>query len=146
MNIIEAMRAVLKDGWDMGSYQFAPCERRVTVQAAQLEMFAVIEAYIALAPKPEDWAQFPWAKWCTIDYQGRFFWECEPQVDGYRYWNRLEPKDGSDYGLWNCDYLAPKPDVRVGLDWRACKWMRPEEGKNKLMADGSWLFDGGVQP
>ena len=122
MNIIEAMRVWRND------LPYGTGGQPEYIEAAK-EIDGLLAAYDALAPKPEDWAAFPWAKWCTIDYQGRFFWECEPEVDGYRYWNRLAPKDGADYGLWNCDYLAPKPDVRVGLDWRDCKWMRPEEGK-----------------
>ena len=116
MNIIEAMRALLKDGWGMGEYVFPPGERRVTVTAAQVGMFAFIEAFDALEPTQEDWANAPeWAQWYTAD------------IHGYLYWHQREPVFGSVSWVQTgfrekCGYSK----LPIGIDSRLCKWKRPE--------------------
>lgn len=114
MNIIEAMRAVLKDGWDMGEYVFPPGERRVTVIAAQVKMFALIEAYEALAP---DWTQAPeWAQWYTIDADGEAcFTDIESEIVA-TVWSTYSGNM----------LLIGSVNLPIGIDWRLCKWKRPE--------------------
>lgn len=118
MTIIEAMRAVLKDGWDMGEYEFPPDERRVTVQVAQIEMFTVIEAYNALAPVPDDWPD--WAHWCVVNANGLQYF-----CDG------AEPR--AEYGATGWTFYGARAEfyreltLPIGLDWRLCKQRRPAE-------------------
>ena len=105
--------------------EFLPKPTGDIMSTAQNHLRSLVERYDALAP---NWDEAPnWAQWYSIDYHGAFWWEREPVVDGFRYWNRLELLTGEiEYGKWDCDYLGKPPDVPIGIDWRLCKWQRPE--------------------
>ena len=112
MTIIEALRVVRnKNTASLAEY----------VDATE-EIDGLLKSYNVLAPKAEDWAAFPWAKWYAIDACGASYWyEYEPEVH-MAIWIVL----GKDSARSAPASIVP---VLVGLDWRDCKWMRPEEGK-----------------
>ncbi len=72
----------------------------------------MIAAYDALAP---DWSQAPdGAKCLTIDADGVCCWH---EVEPTRYTWAWESTDMDWAGF---------TDVPLGVDWRLCKWQRPE--------------------
>lgn len=116
MNIVEAIRIVLKDAYDIGKIQFPPAERHITVIAAQSEMMTVLNGHNALAP---NWSKAPeGASHYCINPNGRAFWS----------WG--EPVAVGDHWLHR-NVLATEPhkdvDIPLGIDWRLCKWQRPQE-------------------
>ena len=74
--------------------------------------------YDTLAP---DWSNAPeWAQFYVVVPSGRAFWsetelEILPEGDGWR--------DKDEIGLLS---LAGLVDLPLGIDWRLCKWQRPE--------------------
>lgn len=119
MNIIEALGIVkIVDPGGIVDEEYLKATIMVEQFSAQFN---------ALAPTPEMWEKFPWAKWYTIDRQSAFFWENEPEIHSAGYWSILtEP-----YGNWTCDWLAKQPVVPIGTDWRLLKFERPETKGDK---------------
>ena len=94
---------------------------------AQRHLTELVSAYDALAPTPKQWAAHPWAQWVTIFDNGKLvWWELEPTA-------RIMPrgeyawieKDGL-MGMAREEQVSPLP---LGIDWRLCKWSRPEVTK-----------------
>ena len=82
----------------------------------------VVAAYDALAPTPEQWAEHPGAKWYAIDtaeWRG-----CTSSAAFYQ--DEPTPDSGdwivSTGDVWDADDLV----LPLGIDWRLCKWSRPE--------------------
>lgn len=73
----------------------------------------LIAAYDALAP---DWSQAPEdAQWCVIDPTG----DC--------YWHEVEPTPVSlSWESGTADFAGFVFVIPLGVDWRLCKWQRPE--------------------
>lgn len=111
MNIIEAIRIVgivMPDDDTSGRYR----------EAYEL-IGNIVAQYDALAPTPEMWSQYPWARWCTIDANGwRYFHDGEPMLNRDRRTMFLLSGKRSDFYE---DVVLP-----LGLDWRVCKWQRPK--------------------
>ena len=81
--------------------------------ASRGQLAAIVDAYDALAP---DWSNAPgWAQWYAIDVGGdAYWWEDEPDC-GFLQW------------LSNDEFCEAKTvDLPIGIDWRLCKWQRPE--------------------
>lgn len=82
------------------------------------------DAFDALAPTPEMWAKYPWAQWITMFDNGRIvYWEYEPET-------RIMPageyawiEQGGLIGMTRAEQVGPLPP---NIDWRDCKWKRPE--------------------
>ena len=111
MNVYEAIRHYLTNSM----YNEAGDESRIALGY-------LLNAYDALAP---DWANAPdGAQWVTIFDNGKLvYWECEPapriMPRGEYAW--IE-KDGRT-GMARAEQVNPLP---LGIDWRLCKWQRPE--------------------
>lgn len=116
MNIVEAIRIVLRDAYGIGNLEFPPAERHIAVIAAQSKMMTVLNGHNALVP---DWTQAPdGASHYCINANGRAFWAWgEPVVIGDR-WSGREI-----WATWPCQDVA----IPLGIDWRLCKWQRPQE-------------------
>jgi hypothetical protein len=113
MSIMKFLRILLNESGMEGMYQFAPGERHVELVAAQSQVASLIAAYDALAP---DWSQAPKdAQWCVIESTGDCYWhEAEPTPVG------LSWKSGT------ADFAGFVFVIPLGIDWRLCKWQRPE--------------------
>lgn len=92
---------------------------------ARVYLAKLIAEYDALAP---DWANAPdWAQWITIFDNGKFvWWELEPEArimpNGEYAWTER----GERWGMSKAGQAKPLPE---GIDWRLCKWQRPEVTK-----------------
>ena len=108
MNIVEAMRVLRnKDAAGLAAF----------IEAASI-FDDLVAAHDALAPKPEDWPEG--MKWYTIDASGQGRWSInEPHVE-------LLYGD-TTYWFVEMSWLEKgiKP-LRIGIDWRGCKWERKE--------------------
>ena len=73
----------------------------------------LVAAYDALAP---DWSQAPDdAEWCVIEQTG----DC--------YWHEAEPTPvGLSWESGTADFAGFVFVIPLGVDWRLCKWQRPE--------------------
>ena len=110
MNFIDAA-SVLADSAELLADDMMAREAKSIVQAT-------VAAYDALAP---DWSQAPeWARWSAIHANGLRYWmEKEPSSQhGAVAWDNNCGKQEFDF---DCDESLP-----IGLDWRLCKWQRPE--------------------
>jgi hypothetical protein len=105
MNFLDAA-GVLADSADVAYHDLLAREARSIVQA-------MVAAYDALAP---DWSQAPKdAQWCVIESTGDCYWhEAEPTPVG------LSWKSGT------ADFAGFVFVIPLGIDWRLCKWQRPE--------------------
>ena len=109
MNIIEAVRVFRSNE--------APASKVKKYNDAVQSMDAIVAQYDALAPTPEMWEQAPsWVQWYAInsDGDGRFR-EKEPTIFN---------EESRWYGIpleGHIDSVLP-----LGIDWRLCKWQRPE--------------------
>ena len=104
MNFIDAAR-VLADSAELLLRDLLAYEAKSTVQA-------MIAAYDALAP---DWSQAPkWAQWYTID------------ADRSVHFHEAEPALTISFWESGTDLMVKVVDIPIGLDWRLCKWQRPE--------------------
>ena len=122
MNITKFLRILLNESGMDGMYQFAPGERHVELVAAQSQVASLVAAYDALAP---DWNEAPnWAKWYAIDCHNAGFWFDAPEP--------LITYDNETYDAptWAnnsiCKFSAHVGLLPFGIDWRLCKWQRPE--------------------
>jgi hypothetical protein len=84
--------------------------------AAQTHLRELVDAYDALAP---NWNDAPeWAQWSAV------------HGNGLRYWFQVEPKYSHGFTGWNHKAkrmsLDDEVELPFGLDWRLCKWQRPE--------------------
>ena len=84
----------------------------------------LLDAYDELEPTMEQWEAYPWAQWMTIFDNGKLiWWELEPGIrimqEGEYAWME---KDGR-MGKTESGQVSPLP---LGIDWRLCKWQRPE--------------------
>lgn len=110
MNFLDAA-GVLADSAELLADDMMAREAKSIVQAT-------VDAYDALAP---DWADAPeWAQWFAIDPNGDGFWfHDEPKANEWRWTN----------GDWFRDVGYEKGrrvNIPLGVDWRLCKWQRPE--------------------
>ena len=104
MNFLDAA-GVLADSAELLADDMMAREAKSIVQAT-------VDAYDALAP---DWSQAPdGAQWYTIDAENQRCWHInEPALFDWA-WD----SNGMDW--------AGFTDVPLGVDWRLCKWQRPE--------------------
>ena len=104
LNFIDAA-GVLADSVELPLRDLLAREAKSIVQA-------MVAAYDALAP---DWSQAPEdAQWYTIDAENQRCWHInEPALFDWA-WD----SNGMDW--------AGFTDVPLGVDWRLCKWQRPE--------------------
>ena len=121
MNFLDAA-GVLADSVEVPYHDLMAREAKSIVQAT-------VDAYDALAP---DWSQAPdGAQWYTIDADGvATFFDVEPEWEMFEWvidW-RSDP-DAPSYPNEPLILDAPKIDVPIGVDWRLCKWQRPEVAK-----------------
>ncbi len=89
------------------------------MKAAQAHLLELVDEYNALAP---DWDESPdKAVWCAIHANGLQYWfDAEPvTTDGYNGWHNKS--------AWNDFYR--EMELPLGIDWRLCKWQRPEVTK-----------------
>ena len=89
------------------------------MKAAQSHLRELADAYNALAP---DWSNAPEnSQWCAIHANGLQYWfDAEPvTTDGYNGWH--------NQSAWNDFYR--ETNLPLGIDWRLCKWQRPEVTK-----------------
>ena len=122
--ITKFLRILLNESGMDGMYQFAPGERHVELVAAQSQVASLVAAYDALAP---DWSQAPdWAEWATMFDNGKvIFWELEPKCIFLSYewvWKEKDEKIGLTISRMSSE-------LPLGIDWRLCKWQRPEVAK-----------------
>ena len=94
------------------------------VREAMSIVGSVVIAYDELEPTVEQWDAHPWAQWMTLFDNGKLiWWELEPGVrimpDGECAWME---KDGR-MGKTESGQVSQLP---LGIDWRLCKWQRPE--------------------
>lgn len=76
-------------------------------------------AYEMLAPSPELWAKYPWAKWCAIDANGSIgLFGQEPEIE-HHVWV-IEWGEESELPVEVGTVVLPPH-----IDWRDCKWPRP---------------------
>ena len=118
MNFIDAA-GVLADSAELPLRDLLAREAKSIVQAT-------VDAYDALAPKPDEWPDG--AQWYTIDADGvATFFDVEPEWEMFEWvidW-RSDP-DAPSYPNEPLILDAPKIDVPIGVDWRLLKWQRPE--------------------
>ena len=103
MNVYEAMRVVRNE--------FVP--HTIDAHLAMDEIEDVVDAYAELAP---DWDKLSNgdAEWYIIEPNGDAYWcPYEPTMKGYTWTN-------DDTVLY--EHVA----LPLGIDWRLCKWQRPE--------------------
>lgn len=99
--------------------QFLPEPVGDSMVLAQRHLNELVAAYDALAP---DWSNAPEnAVWCAIHANGLQYWfDAEPvTTDGYNGWHNKS--------AWNDFYR--ETNLPIGIDWRICKWQRPEVTK-----------------
>ena len=103
MNFIDAA-GVLADSADVAYHDLLAREAKSIVQAT-------VDAYDALAPKPDGWPDG--AEWYTIDAENQCYWHIdEPIYDG-EWWSNTAEFSGFT-------------EIPLGVDWRLLKWQRPE--------------------
>lgn len=110
MNVYEAMRYI---------------RTQVTKRNSNSEMWSsldeierVANAYDALAP---DWENAPdWAQWYAIDASGSAgMFGQEPEIEDHMW--VIEWTEESELPV-----EAMTVELPLGIDWRLCKWSRPE--------------------
>lgn len=73
----------------------------------------MIAAYDALAPKPDAWPDG--VQWFVIEPTG----DC--------YWHEVEPTAITlSWESGTADFAGFVFAIPIGIDWRLCKWQRPE--------------------
>ena len=103
MNFLDAA-GVLADSAELLADDMMAREAKSIVQAT-------VDAYDALAPKPDEWPDG--AQWYTIDAENQCYWHIdEPIYDG-EWWSNTAEFSGFT-------------EIPLGVDWRLCKWQRPE--------------------
>lgn len=107
--MIDSLRRVLE--YAIGYLDIVPDSASTDADIAAIAQ--MIAAYDALAP---DWSQAPdGAKWCVIDPTG----DC--------YWHEVEPTpDSLSWESGTADFAGFVFAIPLGIDWRLCKWQRPE--------------------
>ena len=107
MNFLDAA-GVLADSVEVPYHDLLAREAKSIVQAT-------VDAYDALAP---DWADAPeWAQWFAIDANGwRWFCMFEPEINSTEWFLGR----GGSYSS------SGEMPIGIGIDWRLCKWQRPE--------------------
>ena len=125
MNIIDALRII--------NAQVSGHNGNTDLWMALDEIEDLIAAYDALAPKPDEWPDG--AQWYAIDADGvATFFDVEPEWDSSGFGARMfewvidwrSDPDAPSYPNEPLILDAPKIDVPIGIDWRLCKWQRPE--------------------
>ena len=118
MNIYEAMRRVLE--YAIGYLDIVPNAAYDNPDIIAIDR--MIAEYDALAP---DWSRAPeWAQWYAVDKIGATFFATEPYAD-----------EEECCWFFSNDGNQPEPieiDVVIlpdHIDWRDCKWHRPEVTK-----------------
>ena len=103
MNFLDAA-GVLADSAELLLRDLLAYEAKSIVQAT-------VDAYDALAPKPDEWPDG--AEWYTIDAENQCYWHIdEPIYDG-EWWSNTAEFSGFT-------------EIPLGVDWRLLKWQRPE--------------------
>ena len=113
MKMIKFLRILLNESGMEGMYRFAPGERHGELVAAQSQIANLIAAYDALAP---DWSKAPdGVQWFVIEPTG----DC--------YWHEVEPTAITlSWESGTADFAGFVFAIPIGIDWRLCKWQRPE--------------------
>ena len=116
--MIDSLRRVLE--YAIGYLDIVPDSASTDADIAAIAQ--MIAAYDALAP---DWNEAPnWAKWYAIDCHNAGFWFDAPEP--------LITYDNETYDAptWAnnsiCKFSAHVGLLPFGIDWRLCKWQRPE--------------------
>ena len=114
MNIYEAMRRVLE--YAIGYLDIVPNAAYDNPDIIAIDR--MIAEYDALVP---DWDSAPeWAQWYAIDANDEAAWYAkEPAYDSDG-WHVI--------GVTNISYCEAA-SLPLGIDWRLCKWQRPEVTK-----------------
>ena len=108
MNVYEAMNEMRADA------------NLYSIGDALAVLHAAADAYNELAPTPEMWAQYPWAQWYAIDASGSAgMFGQEPEIEDHIW--VIEWTEESDLPV-----EASTVSMPLGIDWRLCKWSRPE--------------------
>jgi hypothetical protein len=106
--MIDSLRRVLE--YAIGYLDIVPDSASTDADIAAIAQ--MIAAYDALAPKPDAWPDG--AQWYTIDAENQCYWHIdEPALFDWA-WD----SNGLDW--------AGFVDIPLGIDWRLCKWQRPE--------------------
>lgn len=102
MNTIEAIKAVLSATSSYGG-----------ANSARDALRELVAAYDALAP---DWSKAPdGVQWFVIEPTG----DC--------YWHEVEPTAITlSWESGTADFAGFVFAIPIGVDWRLCKWQRPE--------------------
>lgn len=110
MNVYEAMRKIMADG---GSPDYV-------IEKLEGVINELVAAYDALAPEPKAWSIYHNAHWYVINPDGGAVWfDDEPEQNEWRWTNEDWFNDvGYETGR--------KIKLPIGIDWRLCKWQRPE--------------------
>ena len=110
MNTIEAMRQVVIYACDYLDILPGSADNEPNIVAVR----EMLEAYDALVPEPDDWPAD--MNWFAIDGNGRAHWyPDEPTIDrSWCEWENDIAEEAGHYALW------------PGVDWRLCKWAKPE--------------------
>ena len=101
-------------------YVYSSCEARQEQIDAMSSLMSLYAQYEALAP---DWTQAPeWAQWCAIHANGLQY-----------FYDKTEPIAGPGYtgwgGMFQRNDFYRELELPLGIDWRLCKWQRPEVTK-----------------
>jgi len=106
--MIDSLRRVLE--YAIGYLEIVPGSAAASPYIAAIAQ--MIAAYDALAP---DWSQAPdGAQWYTIDAENQRY----RHIDEPSLFDATWDSNGMDW--------AGFTDVPLGIDWRLCKWQRPE--------------------
>lgn len=106
--MIDSLRRVLE--YAIGYLDIVPDSASTDADIAAIAQ--MIAAYDALAP---DWSQAPEdAEWYTIDAENQRY----RHIDEPSLFDATWDSNGMDW--------AGFTDVPLGIDWRLCKWQRPE--------------------
>lgn len=109
--MIDSLRRVLE--YAIGYLDIVPDSASTDADIAAIAQ--MIAAYDALAPKPDAWPDG--AQWFAIDANGwRWFCMFEPEINSTEWFL-------GRYGSYSSSGEMP---IGIGVDWRLCKWQRPE--------------------
>ena len=113
MNVYEALRIYLDNSDLYGALTKDELNARTKLESTVI-------AYDTLEP---DWSNAPeWSQWYAIDANGAATWsEEEPFFSS-------TGKFPENFWDMNGNYYIEREPVRLplGIDWRLCKWQRPE--------------------
>ena len=116
MNVYDAMRRIVD--YAISYLDIVPDTAANNEDVASIAQ--LLDAYDALAPTQERWAQYPWAQWYAIDASGSAgLFGQEPEIEDHIW--VIEWTEESELPVEAMIVKLP-----LGIDWRLCKWQRPE--------------------